>query len=43
MAIDITADEALQRLIEGNERFLKGKAHLPSLPRKVRRVWPKDA
>jgi hypothetical protein len=23
---DISADEALQRLISGNERFLKGKA-----------------
>ncbi|HEX9155173.1 MAG TPA: hypothetical protein VF819_06380, partial [Nitrospira sp.] len=32
---DITADEALQRLIDGNERFLKGKAHLSSLPRET--------
>lgn len=34
-AIDITADEALQRLIEGNERFLKGEAHISSLPRET--------
>jgi carbonic anhydrase len=27
-----SADEALQRLIEGNERFLQGKAHLSGLP-----------
>jgi carbonic anhydrase len=32
---DISADEALQRLIEGNERFLKGEAHLPSMPRET--------
>ncbi len=32
---DISADEALQRLIDGNERFLKGEAHLPSLPRET--------
>jgi carbonic anhydrase len=30
--IDISADEALQRLIDGNKRFLKGEAHLSSLP-----------
>ncbi len=34
-AINITADEALRRLIEGNERFLKGEAHLPSVPRET--------
>src|SRR5512143_1263877 len=34
-AIDITGDEALQRLIEGNERFLKGEAHISSLPRET--------
>ena len=32
---DISADEALQRLIAGNERFLKGEAHLPGLPRET--------
>jgi carbonic anhydrase len=32
---DISADEALQRLIDGNERFLKGEAHLPSLSRET--------
>lgn len=32
---DISADEALQRLIEGNERFLKGEARLPSMPRET--------
>lgn len=32
---DITADEALQRLIDGNERFLRGEAHLSSLPRET--------
>ena len=31
----ITAEEALQRLISGNERFLKGEAHLTSLPRET--------
>lgn len=28
---NITADEALQRLIDGNERFLQGKSHLKEL------------
>jgi carbonic anhydrase len=32
---DVSADEALQRLIDGNERFLKGEAHLSSLPRET--------
>ncbi len=32
---DISADEALQRLIDGNERFRKGEAHLSSLPRET--------
>ena len=32
---DISADEALQRLIDGNERFLKGQAHLLGLPRET--------
>jgi carbonic anhydrase len=34
-AIDISADEALQRLIEGNERFLKGEARHSGLPRET--------
>ena len=32
---DIFAGEALQRLIDGNERFLKGEAHLPGLSRET--------
>lgn len=32
---DISADEALQRLIDGNERFLKGEAHLSHLTRET--------
>lgn len=32
---DISAEEALQRLIDGNERFLKGEARPPSLPRET--------
>lgn len=32
---DITAEEALQRLISGNERFLKGKTQLSSLTREA--------
>jgi carbonic anhydrase len=32
---DVSADEALQRLIDGNERFLQGKAHLPGLQRET--------
>ncbi|MEO8594452.1 MAG: carbonic anhydrase [Candidatus Solibacter sp.] len=30
-----TADEALQRLIDGNARFLRGEAHLPSAPQET--------
>lgn len=29
---NVSAGEALQRLIDGNERFLRGKAHLQGLP-----------
>jgi len=29
---DISAEEALQRLIDGNERFLRGEAHLTGMP-----------
>ncbi len=29
---DISADDALQRLIDGNQRFLKGEAHLVGVP-----------
>src|SRR5215813_10124865 len=32
---DVSADEALQHLIDGNERFLQGKAHLPGLRRET--------
>ena len=32
---DLSAGEALQRLIDGNERFLKGEAHLPGLSRET--------
>ena len=32
---EISADEALQRLIAGNERFLQGKAHVSGLPRET--------
>jgi len=32
---DISADEALQRLIDGNERFLKGEVRPPILPRET--------
>lgn len=32
---DISVDEALQRLIDGNERFLRGEAHLSSLSRET--------
>ncbi len=32
---DISADEALQRLIAGNERFLQGKARLSGLPQET--------
>lgn len=32
---DISADEALQRLIDGNERFLRGEAHLSGVPRET--------
>jgi carbonic anhydrase len=30
-----SADEAIQRLIDGNQRFLQGKAHLPGLTRET--------
>ncbi len=33
--ISVSADEALQRLIEGNERFLKGTARFPTIPKDV--------
>jgi len=48
---DITADEALQRLIDGNERFLRGESRVaglsreavagldPGLPPPVRLAW----
>ncbi len=32
---EISAEEALQRLKEGNERFLRGEAHLPGLSRET--------
>ena len=32
---NFSADEALQRLIDGNERFLQGKAHFPGPPRET--------
>jgi carbonic anhydrase len=32
---DFSADEAIQRLIDGNERFLHGKAHWPGLTRET--------
>ncbi len=32
---EVSADEALQRLIAGNERFLQGKAHLSGVPRET--------
>jgi carbonic anhydrase len=32
---DISADEALQRLIDGNERFLRGEARETGLPREA--------
>ena len=31
----LTADEALQRLIDGNAKFVRGELHFPSLPREV--------
>ena len=31
----ISADEALRRLIDGNNRFLRGEVHLPSMPAEV--------
>lgn len=31
-AIDLTADQALRRLIEGNGRFLRGEARVPGVP-----------
>jgi carbonic anhydrase len=32
---DISADEALQRLIDGHQRFLRGESHLSGLPRET--------
>ena len=32
---EISAEEALQRLKDGNERFLRGEAHLPGLTRET--------
>jgi carbonic anhydrase len=32
---DFSADEAIQRLIDGNNRFLRGKARLPGLTRET--------
>jgi carbonic anhydrase len=32
---DISADEALQRLIDGNQRFLRGEPHLGGVPRET--------
>ncbi len=32
---DISGGEALQRLIDGNERFLRGEAHLSGVPRET--------
>src|SRR5512139_2094249 len=32
---EISAEEALQRLKDGNERFLRGEAHLPGLSRET--------
>lgn len=32
---NFSADEAMQRLIDGNNRFLQGKARLPGLPREA--------
>lgn len=31
----LSADEALRRLIEGNERFVRGEAHLSGVPRET--------
>ena len=31
----ISADEALQRLIDGNARFIRGELHFPSVPQEV--------
>src|SRR5512141_3028514 len=33
--VDISADEALQRLLDGNERFLKGETRLPGPKRET--------
>ncbi|MBP7937555.1 MAG: carbonic anhydrase [Phycisphaerae bacterium] len=32
---EVSADEALRRLIEGNERFVRGEAHLSGVPRET--------
>lgn len=31
----ISADEALQRLVDGNARFVRGEVHFPSVPQEV--------
>src|SRR5258708_1613364 len=31
----VTADEALKRLIEGNQRFVRGELHFPSVPQSI--------
>ena len=38
----VTADEALQRLIDGNARFLRGELHFPSMPAEVFAELAKD-
>ena len=38
----ISADEALQRLIDGNARFVRGELHFPSVPREVFADLAKD-
>ena len=35
LKLDISADEALQRLIDGNERFLRGEARETGMPRET--------
>jgi carbonic anhydrase len=38
----ITADEALQRLVDGNAKFLRGELHFPSVPQEVFAELAKD-
>ena len=38
----ITADEALQRLAEGNARFLRGELSFPTLPDEIRAALAKE-